>query len=42
MQFTKENGKRDSLENPIVIHAPDAISSFIMELGYIDRLIDYC
>ena len=40
MQISSNNNKGDSLENPIIIDAPDAITGVALEHGYIDEFIN--
>lgn len=40
MQIISEHGKGDSIDNPIIIDAKDAISGVILEHSYIDQFID--
>ena len=40
MQISSKNNKGDSLENPIIIDAPDAITGVALEHMYLDEIIN--
>ena len=39
MQISSNNNKGDSIENAIVIDAPDAITGVALEHGYLDEMV---